>query len=141
MRLTTIAFLLTCFLALSPAMAQNWGPDDEKPPEDTAVETEVDTSFAMAATDVAGRRGLTRRQKVELGLTPRGILKTLRAIHADGELEGRDTSIIAADILSRSAAEHPKAYMDANVGVDWEMVIEWIEKLLPFLLMIFSFMS
>ena len=148
MRLFAIVFLLM-FLLTSPAVGQSWGSDDRSvPPVAVAVPVEAqvvpDTSLAAAASDVAGRRGLTRKQKRDMGLTTIGILKTLRAIHADGELEGRDNSIIAADVLSRSAAANPKAFLDANAGVDeefWSRVIEWIEKLLPFLLILLSFMS
>jgi hypothetical protein len=73
------------------------------------------------------------------------MLRTLAKIHADGDLVGAGNDTIAADILSRSAAANPKAFMDVNnTGIDedfWQRALEWIEKLLPVLLMIIALFS
>lgn len=145
MRPTLITLLLMC-LPMTPAFAESWGPDG-KP--DTAIELPSEESLASAASGVLESRGklrgLTRREKRELGLTIPAMLRTLAQIHADGDLEGAGNDAIASDLLSRSAAANPKAFMDVNnTGVDedfWQRALEWIEKLLPFLLMIISLFS
>jgi hypothetical protein len=137
------------FMPATPALAQDWGPDG-KP--DVVIEKELpsEESLASAASDVLESRqrlrGLTRREKRDLGLTIPAMLRTLAKIHADGDLEGMGNDAIAADILSRSAAANPKAFMDVNnsVGIDedfWQRALEWIEKLLPVLLMIIALFS
>lgn len=146
MRPTLITFLL--MFMLSPAIAQDWGPDG-KP--DAVIEKELpsEESLASAASDVLESRerlrGLTRREKRDLGLTVPAMLRTLAQIHADGDLEGSGNDAIAADLLSRSAAANPKAFMDVNnTGIDeafWQRALEWIEKLLPLLLMIIALFS
>jgi len=144
------AIVLLMFLPLAQADAQSWGAEGKPAPGAVTVPVEVevvaDTSLAAAASDVATskRRGLSRSQKKALGLTWPGIVKTVLAIHADGELAGRDVETVAADVFSRSIVKNPKAYMDASVGVDdefWMRVLEWLEKILPAILFFMSLLS
>ena len=135
MRRLTIAFLLTFFLTLSPALAQNWGPDDEKPPAVDTVDL-VDESLAAAASDVMGRKGLTLRQRRALGITRPNLIAKLVEMHNAGELKGVDQATLSKRLLSQLVVDNPKGFADPKL--DWDSIEEFIDAWLPILLFILS---
>lgn len=80
---------------------------------------------------------MTMRERRQRGLTLRNLVKVSRQLKESGELTSdmpRDE--MAELILEAVVAEDPKAF--AEVGLDWDAIIAFIEKLLPLILTIIS---
>ena len=80
------------------------------------------------------------RKRRAMGLTFRGIGKATAALMKSGEITGdEDHSIIAAAVLAKIQGDNPEAFADP--GVDWDALIEFIERLLPIILQIIEMFS
>lgn len=74
------------------------------------------------------------RERRAMGLTFGNLLRIVRDMKADGQLAGKDDSLIAAEVLGRLVQDNAPAFRDP--GIDWDALIAFIEKLLPLILMI-----
>jgi hypothetical protein len=88
------------------------------------------------STDVEGR-GLTFRQRRDMGLTLINLIRVTRTLASEGVIDKSTPQEEVRDaILSRLAADNPVACADP--GIDWDAVLAFLEKLLPFLLQILA---
>ena len=78
------------------------------------------------------RRGLTFRERRELGLTFRNILRVTKQLQENGELEDLTQAEIAAEVMAVIAEENPKSFAEASL--DWDGILNFIERLLPIIL-------
>jgi hypothetical protein len=83
-------------------------------------------------------RGLTFRQRIDMGLTVPNMLRVAREMKRNGELSD-DADVAAAQIAAALAGENPKAFADPSI--DWDAILAFIEKLLPLILQIISIFS
>jgi hypothetical protein len=88
------------------------------------------------STDLQGR-GLTIRQRREMGLTVANIMRATRKLCQDGtitkDMSKEDVAILVQEQL---VMDNPKAFADPSV--DWDAVLAFIEKLLPFIMQIIA---
>jgi hypothetical protein len=84
-------------------------------------------------TETPEARGLTLRQRREIGLTLRNCIRVARGLNRDDELSD-DPDIAAGQIAVALAGENPQAF----VGVDWDAILEFIEKLIPLIMKIIA---
>ncbi len=90
--------------------------------------------------DASGRSRvfLDARQRRKMGLTFRNIRKEVKAMNAEGVLDGDETYTEIAAMAARRLYNANASAFDAtadNAGIDWDRIIAIIEKLLPFILM------
>ena len=76
-----------------------------------------------------------------MGVTWKNIKRVLTEKQAAGEVDGRDSSVVAMEVLSQLIEDNPKVFMDAKAvaGRDWSLFFEallaFIAKLIPLILM------
>jgi len=87
------------------------------------------------ATPAAGRR-LNRQERRRLGITLRNVRRVMADLEAAGELDQGDAAGTAAQVLSRLIDEQPQQYKQLAGDIDWDRVLEFIEKLVELLLKI-----
>jgi len=85
------------------------------------------------------RRGLTFRQRRELGLTFRNVRRLLAEKQKAGELEGRDTAELAVEVFNDLVTENPQAFSDPSL--DWDAILAFLEKLIPLIMQLISLFS
>ncbi len=116
---------------------------DAKPP--TVVRVPADAPAELTA--FALRKGPTLRERRAMGLTVRNVRKTLAEMQKAGELEGKDSTTLAVEVLDRLLAENPAAFQSAIqvAGADWpaffEQLIAFLEKLIPLIIKLISLFS
>jgi hypothetical protein len=82
-------------------------------------------------------RGLTIRQRREMGLTAANIFRVTRELCRDGTIDkSTPREDVAQAVIDRLVIENPKAFADPSV--DWDAILAFIEKLLPFILQIIA---
>jgi hypothetical protein len=87
-------------------------------------------------TDVQGR-GLTFRQRREMGLTVINVIRVTRQLASDGTIS-KDTpqdEVIDA-VINQLVFENPKAAADPTI--DWEAIAAFLERIMPLILTILS---
>lgn len=77
---------------------------------------------------------LTLRKRRELGLTIRNVAEVLKAKDAT-ELK-QPTELLALDVVAELVKAHPQGWDD----IDWDRVMEFIEKLIELILKILPFL-
>lgn len=89
------------------------------------------------STDLEARRTLTFRQRREMGLTLVNLIRVTRQLAADGVIN-KDTpqDEVRDAVLSKLAEENPVACADPTL--DWDAILAFLEKLLPFILQIIA---
>jgi len=103
------------------------------------TETPIAVTTTAAATPTAvpeAKTGLTFKQRRAMGLTVKNVRTILAAKQAAGELEGRTTEDIAAEVLADLVDQNPKAFADP--AIDWDAILAFIEKLIPLILKIIA---
>lgn len=86
------------------------------------------------------RKGLTLRQRREMGLTVRNVRATLAKMQADGEItEDMDSNSVAVMVADKLLSDNPSAFQDPSL--DWDAILEWLERLIPFILKIIALFS
>lgn len=85
------------------------------------------------------RKGLTLRQRRAMGLTFRNIKTVLEKKQAAGEIEGKDASTLAVEVFDELVDANPQAFGDP--GIDWDRILEFLEKLIPLILKIIALFS
>ncbi len=98
-----------------------------------------------AVTKAVGRKGLTLRQRREIGLTFKNIKrileeKVLPAAYEETNGEGTDVSTLALMVAGELVEENPQAFSH-DPSLDWDMILEFIEKLIPLILRIIALFS
>ena len=142
-------FAITIMLMLLPMAvgnAETWGdaplvapvPDVVTVPVEVTVVPAGDAGLKAAAADVAGRERLTVWQRRSMGITIPNIMRTMIAMHRAGELEGKDSGLVAASVGERLVTDNPKAFADPKL--DWDAVMEWIEIIVRIILSIMVFL-
>jgi hypothetical protein len=76
-------------------------------------------------------RGLTFKQRREMGLTLANCLRTAKKLKQAGVLSD-DPDVASGQIAAELAGENPKAFADPSL--DWDAILEFIEKLLPLIM-------
>lgn len=108
-------------------------------PADVALDPNVDDdhpAFANAERMERFNR-LTFRERRKLGLTMRDLLATARQLKERGRLgDDLTKSEYAAELAYSSVSQNMDAY--AKMGVDWDAIIEFIERLVPIIEWIIS---
>ena len=79
---------------------------------------------------------LTWRQRRKLGLTVRNVIRVTREMKKAGDLEGVSQAELSAMILNQLMTENPKVYADPSL--DWDALLDFIERLIPIILKIMS---
>ena len=89
------------------------------------------------STDNVEGRGLTFRQRREMGLTARNIYRVTRELARDGTID-KDTpkDDVTQAVMDRLVMDNPKAFADPSA--DWDAIFAFIEKLLPFIMQIIA---
>lgn len=89
------------------------------------------------STDLERRRTLTFRQRRDMGLTLINLVRVTRQLASEGAID-KDTpqEEVRDAILNRLAMDNPAACADPTI--DWDAVLAFLEKLLPFLLQILA---
>jgi len=96
-----------------------------------AAETIKVGSGVAAAGDDAGT--LTRRQRRKLGITFRNIRRVASDLKKAGELSD-DKAVAAAQVLQALTQENPKAFQQEAGSIDWDALLDFIERLLELIL-------
>ena len=136
-----IVFILASGVAIAqlpaPASAPAWG--GPAPAPDTPV-PEIDKDAPQLAPQ-AFRKGLTWKQRREMGLTIRNIRRVMAEMQQKGELVGKSRDIVAAEVMERLVTENPKAFYDAGVDWDWDAILAFIERMIPLIMTLISLFS
>ena len=104
----------------------------------TAVVTGEPTAALKAFVPVA-KKGLSRKQRKEMGVTFRNIRRVMADMQQAGELEGLSSAEISAEVLNRLIGDNPQAFGDPSV--DWDALLEFIEKLIEIIMRLISLWS
>ena len=96
----------------------------------------VPVSVVVASTEVEGR--LKWKQRRALGVTVKNVRRILKEMDANGELEGKGSSVLAVEVLTQLVEEKPQAFQEIGER-DWEAILEaviaFLEKLIPLIIM------
>lgn len=85
--------------------------------------------------EVVEARGLTLRQRRDMGLTIVNITQETRKMMAEGVIsKSTPKDEVAELVLERLVFQNPRAFGEASI--DWDAVLAFIEKLLPLILTI-----
>jgi hypothetical protein len=115
-------------------------PADEVAPVRAAAPVGAAEASAARADDLFGSGTLSLRDRRRLGLTIPKIARTLQDLQKDGEIEqGMSQSEMAAAVLDRLSAEDPKMYGESSLDIDG--ILAFIERILPFILMLINLFS
>lgn len=87
--------------------------------------------------------GLTIAQRERMGLTRWNIRKVAKELYRNGELNGLNRTEMASLILDTIAVENVVEFQAVynTLTIDWNALIEFIEKLLPLILQIIAIFS
>lgn len=85
------------------------------------------------------RKGLTLRQRRAMGLTYKNIKTIVERKQAAGELKDIDACCLAVEIAEELFDGNPQAFADP--ALDWDAILEFLEKLIPFILKIIALFS
>jgi len=80
--------------------------------------------------------GISRRQRRKLGITFRNIRSVAKEMKAEGELSD-DPSVAAVQVLDKLTEQHPKAYAEEAPSLDWDKLLEIVERLLAIIMRFF----
>ena len=85
------------------------------------------------------RKRLRIREARRLGLTVRNIGPIVRKIRDEPDFADKTHAEIAVEVAERLAEQNPDGFRDPNL--DWDAIIEFIEKLLPLILKLIEIFS
>ncbi len=140
-----IAFVVCVLLIVgwaSSALTSETPPASWPAPAATTV-AEVPVTATVSESITAERR-LKWRERRAMGLTIKNVRRILKEMDAQGELEGKDSSVLAVEVLTQLVEEKPQAFQELRAG-DWEdffdMVLAWLEKLIPLIILLINLFS
>lgn len=121
-------------LFTSPAIVQVATAQEQKPP---VVKEQPDEQKQEAEVKAAR---LTRKQKRALGILPRQVLPRIRAMAKEGDIDkemtAREMAFCYATEVA-STAEYGSAWKsvtEGTYGVDWDGLIDFLERLFELLM-------
>jgi len=91
------------------------------------------TPVVVADNEVADDAGLSRRQRRKLGVTFRNIRRVASDLKKAGELSN-DPAIASAQVLRVLTEENPKEFQAEAASIDWDALLDFIERLLELIL-------
>lgn len=137
MRRWTLLLLLLGLFAVPALGAEGWAvPDGTPPPSPVPA---MDATPANPAHVIDASKRLTFKQRRALGLTFRNVRVKMTEMADAGELEGLSQSEMAAEVLNRIVADNPQAFRDP--AIDWDALLEFLERLIPIILQLISLFS
>ena len=83
-----------------------------------------------------GGRRLTWRQYRKLGLTVHDIRRAVEELQTADEFDWTDRRGTAAQVLGKLITDRPEAYGELAADIDWDKLLELIEKIIDLLLKI-----
>jgi len=101
-------------------------------PTASVLAAEPNGALAASAAKLAGRRGLSRRQRREMGLTISNVRRTVREINEEEDISEMTQEELSAKVLDRVMSENPQGYQDA--ALDFEGILAFLEGLMPLIL-------
>jgi|GEM_PF-2302281 len=92
---------------------------------------------APVTVDEAGaRRTLTLRQCRKVGATWKNLKQTAIALNEKGELS-HHSGLAAAQVFAELEKQNPKAWQDEKASIDWQALLDFIERLMQLILKLF----
>lgn len=86
-----------------------------------------------------GRRQLTIRDRMRLGLTIPQISGALRELKSEGSIDQSSSDAeIAALVVGKLSAKNTAAWNDSNMAINLEAIIAFIEALIPLIMKIIA---
>ena len=84
-------------------------------------------------------RRLEREQRERLGLNLKSLVAAAKKLKAEDRITG-DETVDAASILQEVINCNEAVFQDEdrNTGIDFDAILEWIEALLPIIMLILS---
>ena len=79
------------------------------------------------------------RKRREAGVTVANIRKIVKELKDEGKLEGESNAAIATMVLEEILSENPD--LSSDPSLDWDGLIEFIERLLPLILKVIDLFS
>ncbi len=126
-----------------------WGDPLKAPVPDakpvTVVRVPADAPAELTA--FALRKGPTRKQRRAMGVTFRNARDVLAEMQQAGEVEDKDSAVLATEILNHLVDKNPAGFQAAMqvAGADWvdfiDRLMALIEKWLPLLLKLIALIS
>lgn len=98
--------------------------------------TKAAASDKTAAEAVAASSRLGLLQRRRMGLTLLGLAPIVKQIKQEGLVDMDDHAAVAAEVMQRKLASGDRVWAEA--GIDWDAVLEFIEKLIPLILQLIS---
>lgn len=93
---------------------------------------------------VTAERRLKWRQRRAMGLTVKNVRRILKELDANGELEGKDSAVLAVEVLTQLVEEKPQAFQELQAG-DWETfldaILDFLERLIPLIITLIGLFS
>ena len=87
--------------------------------------------------DTVTRRGLTFKQRRQMGLTVRNIARATRVLASEGIITKDTPEDEAAElVLERLVMDNPQSFADPTL--DWDAVLAFIERLIPLIMTIIA---
>jgi len=85
-----------------------------------------------APVPTVGKR-LTWKERKKLGLTFCNVLRIMKQLKADKTLS-HDSSIASVQVFAQLVTENPKAFESIGPSVDWDLIMEWLERIIELIL-------
>lgn len=129
---------VTCVMMLALCLTANFLlPAEAQESEKTWGETTKTTETPADPTTVAAapKRTLSLLQARKLGITLQSVRKEVEELKAAGEIDSSmSRAEIAALVTDRLSNKNQAAFKAAGASLDWEAILNFIEKLLPIIL-------
>lgn len=108
-------------------------------PDAEAAKVEIVAEPTLEPTKL--RKGLTRQQRRDMGLTYRNVKRVLAELQADESVCFDDCCVeeLAVLVAAELVADGPTAFQDPSL--DWDAILAFIERLIPFIMTIISLFS
>lgn len=122
-------------------------PSWNAPAVETPAENPTEAADGLAALKGAKvSKGITWRQRREMGLTFRNVLREMVARKRAGELDGQDSATLAASIMGDLVQDNPRAFAEYaapdNAAIDpdkMERLMEFLKNLIELIMLFMAF--
>lgn len=118
----------TVQLAAAPAVAEDPAPPSPLPP-----------APAVVPSSSAKPRALNFIERRRYRLTVRELLPLVEEVLEEGEVDPDDSTAMAAAVLAKHIQDTPALQNDPSL--DWDSLLEFIERILPLILQIIALFS
>ena len=152
MKRLILPLMMCCFLFGCPSIdkkatagepvSTTWGASTLAPvPDARPVVVRVPADAPAELKAMKFRKGLTFRQRREMGITYRNIRRILLEKQNQGELEGKTSAVLAVEVCNQLIAENPQAFQDLGADWDWDAIMELVMKILEWVMTIIALFS